>query len=122
VKKITGQNAYHAADNPEGEPFFSISISKDVWDVLPQDKRVALVDSKLCECWAEVKQAKDEADADVDAEIEQDNPVKLSLRAADVVEFACIVKRHGLWREEVQDLVDAALGTNSKLQEEAENA
>jgi hypothetical protein len=125
VKKITGQNAYHAADNPDGEPFFSISISKDVWDALPHLKRVALVDSKLCECWAEVKQAKNEAEADLEAEIEQDNPVKLTLKSADVVEFACIVKRHGLWREEVEELVDAALDakkTNKSKDEDDDDA
>ena len=122
VKKITGQNAYHAANNPDAEPFFSITVPIDVWDVLPPDKRVALVDSLLCECWAEVKQAKDEADADVDDEIEQDNPVKLSIRAADVVEFSCIVKRHGLWRESVEELVEAALAAKkpSNNDEEAD--
>jgi hypothetical protein len=118
--KITGKNAYHAADNPDGEPFFSISISKDVWDVLPQAARIALVDDRLCECWAEVKQAKNEADANVDAEIEQDNPVKLSLRAPDVVEHSCIIKRHGLWRESVEELVEAALGAKKTVKEDEE--
>lgn len=107
--KITGRNAYLARENADQEPFFMITISRDVWDVLPQEKRVALVDHELCHAWAEVKQAKDEAAADVDEEIEQDNPVRLSVKPHDLEEFSCIVRRHGLWREDVEDFVNEAL-------------
>jgi hypothetical protein len=112
VHKITGRNAYLAKDNPDGTAFFTITVPKDVFDVLPEDKQVALVDHYLCQCWAEVKQAKAEADVsqdEVDDQIETDNPVKLSLKPYDVEEYACIVRRHGLWREDVEALVDAAL-------------
>ena len=61
VHKITGRNAYLAKDNPDGEPFFTITVPKDIFDILPEEKKVALVDHYLCQCWAEVKQAKEEA-------------------------------------------------------------
>lgn len=111
VHKITGRNAYLAKDNPDGEPFFTITVPKDIFDILPEEKKIALVDHYLCQCWAEVKQAKEESEVsqdEVDDQIESDNPVKLSIKPYDVEEYACIVKRHGLWREDVEELVNAA--------------
>lgn len=111
-RKITGPAAFLAKDNPDAEPFFLITISRDVWDVLPPEKQEALVDHELCHAWAEVKQAKEEADVsqdEVDEQIEKDNPVKLSVKPHDLEEFSCIVRRHGLWREDIEDFVDAAL-------------
>lgn len=117
-RKISNLNARLATDNPDGEPFFVITISQDVWDLLPHDKRVALVDHELCHAMAMVKQADDEADADVDSEIEQDNPVTLSVKPHDLEEFACIVRRHGLWREDIEEFVEAALAKKAKDDEE----
>lgn len=116
-RKITGLSA-HLEDSKSDEPFFVITISKDIWDVLPPDKREALVDHELCHAWAEVKQSDDEADADADAEIEQDNPVKLSVKPHDLEEFSCIVRRHGLWRESVADFVEAALKAKKEVPNE----
>jgi hypothetical protein len=111
-RKISGLNAFLEGGGDDDEAFFVITISHDVWEILPHDKRVALVDHELCHAWAEVKQAKDEADAD--AEIEQDNPVKLSVKPHDLEEFACIVRRHGLWRDSIEEFVEAALKAKSK--------
>jgi hypothetical protein len=118
VHKISGRNAALAENNPDGDEFFMMTIPRDIFDVLPEKKRLALVDHYLCKCWAEVKQAKNEADADVELEIEQDNPVKLSLKPYDVEEYACIVKRHGLWREEVEELVNAAIKDKTEEDDE----
>ena len=112
VHKITGRNAYLAKDNSDANPFFTITVPKDIFDALPESKKIALVDHYLCQCWAEVKQAKDEADLsqdEVDDQIEADNPVKLSVKPYDVEEFACIIKRHGLWREDVEEAVAKVL-------------
>jgi predicted metallopeptidase len=111
-KKITGQNAALAKDSEDGEPFFVITLSREIWDILPPEKRIPYVDHYLCQIGAEVKQAKEEADVpqgEVDDQIEQDNPVRLFNKPYDVEEYACIVKRHGLWREEVEDFINAAL-------------
>lgn len=118
-RKISGLNAFLEGQGDGDEPFFVVTISRDVWDVLPHDKKVALVDHELCHAWAEVKQAKEEADAD--AEIEQDNPVKLSVKPHDLEEFSCIVRRHGLWREDIEDFVDAALKSKKTKDSEEED-
>ena len=108
-RKISNLNAFLAEGNDSSEPFFVITISQDVWDVLPHDKRVALVDHELCHAWAE---ANEKEDAD---------PVKLSTVPHDLEEFASIVRRHGLWREDVEAFVKAALsGKSDEQQEEAE--
>jgi predicted metallopeptidase len=116
-RKISGLNAYLEGENPDGDPFFVITISKDIWDILPKDKKIALVDHELCHTWAEVKQQKDESEDDSDMEV--DNPVKLSVKSHDLEEFSCIVRRHGLWREDVKDFVEVALKVK-KEQEEKE--
>lgn len=111
-RKVSGLNAYLEGGTSDDEPFFVITISHDVWQVLPPDKRVALVDHELCHAHAEVKQAKEEADVkqvEVDNQIEQDNPVRLSIKPHDLEEFSCIVRRHGLWRDDIKDFVNEAL-------------
>ena len=99
-RKISSINAFLAGGDDGSDPFFVIVVSEPVWDVLPPDTRLALVDHELCHAWAEANQKEnaDEADA-----------VKLSLKPHDVEEFSCIIRRHGLWREDVIDFVDAAL-------------
>lgn len=116
-RKVTGLNAFLEDGKQDGEPFFVITISKDVWDVLPQDKQIALVDHELCHVSAEAKQQKDEADGDSD--LETDNPVKLSVKPHDLEEFSCIVRRHGMWREDIQDFVEAALKNKPKEEVDA---
>lgn len=116
-RKVSGLNAYLEGGSTDDEPFFVITISRDVWDILPPEKRLALVDHELCHASAEVKQAKEEADvpqAEVDDQIETDNPVKLSVKPHDLEEFSCIVRRHGLWREDIEDFVEAALKGKEK--------
>jgi len=115
-EKVTGKKAYLARENEDADPFFVITISEPVWEILPQESKVALVDHELCHAYAEVKQQKEEAESDED--METDNPVKLSTQPHDLEEFSCIVRRHGLWRENVEDFVNAAL----KQKEEKKNA
>ena len=107
-------NAFLEGGSKNDGPFFVITMSKDVWELLPHEKKVALVDHEISHAGASVKQAKDEADSDVDAEIEQDNPVKLSIKPHDLEEFSDVVRRHGLWREDIQEFVDAALRSKDK--------
>lgn len=104
-RKVSGLNAF-LEDNKSGDPFFVITISKDVWDVIPDDQKIALVDHELCHAYAEAKQQKNDSDSDDD--LETDNPVKLSIMPHDLEEFSCIVKRHGLWRENVKNFINAA--------------
>lgn len=104
-RKVTGFNA-HIAEQNGGEPFYVILISEPVWDILPQDKRTALVDHELCHAWAEANQKEDDDEID---------PVKLSLRPHDLEEFSAIVRRHGIWREDIDAFVEAALKSKGKI-------
>jgi hypothetical protein len=99
-RKVSSLNAFLANAQDGSDPFFVITISEPVWDVLPPDKREALVDHELCHAWAEASQKEDDDESD---------PVKLSVRPHDLEEFSCIVRRHGLWRDNVKSFVDAAL-------------
>ena len=109
-RKITNLNAYLAADKQSGgDPFFVITISEPIWDVLPEDKRIALVDHELCHTSAEYQEKDDE------------EPVlKLSCKPHDMEEFACIVKRHGMWRDSIQEFVDNARKGKEDTVEEIE--
>lgn len=113
-RKISGLNAYLEGEDPDGDPFFVITISKDVWDILPHDKRVALVDHELCHASAEVKEDKKQKESDIEVE----HPVKLSVRPHDLEEFVCIVRRHGLWRDDIEAFVEEAM--KSKQQDDKE--
>ena len=99
-RKVSSLNAFLANEQEGSDPFFVIVISEPVWDVLPADKREALIDHELCHAWAEANQKEDDDEAD---------PMKLSIKPHDLEEFVCIVRRHGLWRDDVKSFVDAAL-------------
>lgn len=106
-RKVSGLNAYLENGTPEGEPFFVITISKDIWDVLPKDKKSALVDHELCHAWAEIKKSKktkEESEENI-----QEGTSQISIKPHDLEEFSCIVRRHGLWREDIQEFVESAL-------------
>lgn len=100
-RKISSLNAFLANSQEYSDPFFVITISEPVWEILPLKSKIALVDHELCHAWAEAQQ---EEDTDGSEDV-----VKLSLNPHDLEEFVCIVRRHGLWREDVQAFVDAAL-------------
>lgn len=116
-RKVSGLNAYLESGDIDCDPFFVITISKEIWDILPNDKKLALVDHELCHAWAEVKQEKEDEEQELDEDTtESEQVVKLNVKPHDLEEFSCIVRRHGLWREDIQDFVEAAL--KSKLKEE----
>jgi len=104
-RKISNLNAFLANGQDGSDPFFVITISEPVWEVLPPKSKVALVDHELCHAWAEAQQD-EETDGSEDV-------VKLSLRPHDLEEFSCVVRRHGLWRDDIQAFVDAALKQNA---------
>jgi len=104
-RKISNLNAFLANGQDGSDPFFVITISEPVWEVLPPKSKIALVDHELCHAWAEAQQD-EETDGSEDV-------VKLSLRPHDLEEFSCVVRRHGLWRDDIQAFVDAALKQNA---------
>lgn len=91
ARKVSGLSAFLASEDPlsaKGAPFFVIEIWKGGWDKMEEPKHLALVDHCLCRCW-----------------VEDD---KLSLHDPDVEEFAAVIHRHGLYRQDVEDFAKVA--------------
>ena len=110
VRKVSSLPAYLASDPADQKggdvaPFFVMVISEPVWVNLMPDKRVALVDHELCHCGVEVD---DEGNS------------KLVTIPHDLEEFTSIVRRYGLWREEVRDFFHTAKA-KSKGDDDAED-
>jgi Putative phage metallopeptidase len=96
TRLVGGLNAWLAGDGDEGEPerFFLIEIARDVWDLLGDDGKSALIDHELCHCRIEHT---------------EDGEARLSIRPHDVEDFVSIVERHGLWNSDVRKLVETGM-------------
>lgn len=99
ARKISGLNAYLSQpldpdETPAGEDvdYFVIEIAEDIWAVIDQRERVALVDHELCHCTTDFN---------------KDGDLVLKIRPHDLEEFRQVVQRHGLWRDDVQAFSDA---------------
>lgn len=98
ARKVTGLNAYLAQPEPDEVPvdadvdFFVIEFAEDEWAKLDTDQREALVDHELCHLQVEW-----------DDETEE---ITLKLRPHDLEEFNEIVRRHGLWRDDVREFAE----------------
>lgn len=93
AKKVSGLNAWLAQEQrrelTEPEEFFVIEVVKPIWGQLDEKARKALVDHELTHCWVDEKG-------------------KLSIHPHDLEEFNSIVRRWGLWRDDVQLFIEAA--------------
>ena len=93
AKKISGLNAWLAQparrELTEPEEFFVIEVAKPIWLQLDGKARRALVDHELTHC-------------------DVDSADRLAIRPHDLEEFNVIVRRHGLWRVEVEAFLEAA--------------
>lgn len=93
---VTGRNAYLARRVFDSEgtaheegAFFVLEVATDVWKKLSEAGRKALVDHELCHAvWDPAEQ-------------------KAGTRGHDLEEFISVVRRHGLWRISLFDLVQA---------------
>lgn len=90
ARKVSGLNAFLAQNDhtPDGEDFFVMEISFYSWSLFTPEQRIALVDHELCHF------ALDE---------ESGTP---TIREHDVEEFSEVVKRRGLWQEDVRQFVE----------------
>lgn len=88
VKKVSPlEQQYHDHD-------FVILLNAGVWQELSPEHRRALVDHELNHCGASTN---DEGD------------VTYYLVKHDLEEFVSVVRRYGLWRAEIEDMVNAAI-------------
>jgi hypothetical protein len=101
TRLIGGREAWLAAgmpnDNEYPERFFVLEFAADVWSVLDEPQRVALVDHELCHCGIKLNGT-------------------LTLLGHDLEEFVAVVGRHGMWRTEVENLVRAARDRQLQLE------
>lgn len=74
---------------------FIILLNRVVWIALPPDARRALLDHELYHCGSKIS--------------EKTGETTWISKRHDVEEFVPIVRRYGLWREDVKALVNAAL-------------
>jgi hypothetical protein len=74
---------------------FMIWISKDIWDRLTSDRRLALIDHELCHCY-----------------MGPDGP---STIGHDVEEFTAVIERHGFWTGDLLRIESLAKGEQLKL-------
>lgn len=87
---IDGKGEIYDAELNEDDDHhrFIIEIAEDTWLLMESDERDALLDHELEHC-------------------KIDDEGRLTLRAHDVSEFASIVRRHGLWRDDLRTFGEA---------------
>ena len=101
AKKVSGLNAFLAAgpndlpEHYEEQPadFFVIEVSEEVWERLTAKGKRALVDEKLSCCEIETD--------------EETGSVGLAVVGPDVAGFEAVIRRHGLWHEDLESFVKA---------------
>lgn len=98
LRKVGSLAAYLAGDENAKEhgvteEFFVMTITGPVWEELTDAQKEALVDHELCHGGVGHDKKGD---------------VKLGIIPHDLEEFTSIVKRHGLWREDVKRFAESA--------------
>jgi hypothetical protein len=95
MRKVSGLNAFLAGETDEDGPgaFFCMVVSAPIWEELSVARREALVDHELAHAWVEEK---------------DDGSQTLMLLSHDCEDFAQIVARHGLYKEEISQFADVA--------------
>lgn len=98
-RKVSGlagwlHQGYLRDEPPSFTDLFVVEVPRDMWDVLDEKARVALVDHALCHF-------------DVEIPDQGDKDRRLLVRAPDVAEFNVIVERHGLWRPALEAFLKA---------------
>lgn len=113
ARKVAGLNAFLANDDPaegpitedtpEVEQFFVIEIAYDVWATLSAKQKIALVDHEL---------------SHLKSGMNDKGEIVLSLRAHDLEEFEDVVKRHGLWKKDVEHFAKVAADQLNLLEQQ----
>lgn len=98
ARKVTGLNAWlamwrdGAGLEADAEEFFVIEVAKPVWLAMKPEQREPLIFHELCHCHAEE---------------DENGQTRLTLLGHDLEEFTEVVKRYGLWREDVEQFLKA---------------
>ncbi|QIN79622.1 hypothetical protein GBA65_15050 [Rubrobacter marinus] len=84
--------AHEYGDQPHD--LFVLEVAEDAWSKLTEEGREALIDEALCSC---------------EIEWDEEGNTKLAVVGPDVSGFRDVVKRHGLWREDLEEFVRAGV-------------
>lgn len=95
ARKISGLNAFLTTGEDDSD-YFVIELAADIWAGLGAKERRALLDHELSHC--RIKYAGDTGEP------------TLYIAPHDLEEFNDVVERHGLWRRDVKEFLDAASG------------
>ena len=94
ILEVLGERAYA----------FVIELADDMFRLMNDDQKIALLDSLLCEIAAE--------------EDETNGERKYSLRAPDIQYYDAEIERHGHWKKEVFDAISASEVQKASIEEE----
>lgn len=100
ARKMGGLNAAlvtllnDAWEGEEPEDFFVMEIAQPTWDAMDTAGRLALVDHELCHFTTETN--------------EDTGEVVLKILPHDLEAFNAEVRRHGLWKSDIEDFLKAA--------------
>lgn len=93
VKIVGGLPAYLMSrrypESGPADPFFVMEVAWEVWQRIGYVQRIALVDHLLSHCWLR-------------------DGLKPSLCGTDVSEFTSVIRRQGVWTDQVREMLDAA--------------
>lgn len=79
--------AFHLDHHVEPTPFYVIEVAEDTWTGLSDEGRRALVDHELCH---------------LHVSLDEDGEPVLGMRGHDLEEFEAIIRRHGLWKDDIR--------------------
>lgn len=94
ARKVSGLNAYLSRPDPDSDvyvDYFVIEIAADTWAALNEDQQRALVDHELMHCGLDAN-------------------FRLTLVPHDCEAFVNEIVRHGLWKRDLAELVEAGKG------------
>ncbi|MBD3784576.1 MAG: hypothetical protein IE926_16775 [Micrococcales bacterium] len=95
ARKVAGLTQFLVDDESIDAPLFVLEFPRDLWKEMTDQQRRALVDHELSHLAVE----------------RNDDGIWVGrTRGHDVEEFLAIVKRHGLWKADVQALAKVAAG------------
>ncbi|HKQ90868.1 MAG TPA: putative metallopeptidase [Blastocatellia bacterium] len=94
AKKVSGLNAWLADEDRDygaksPDDFFVVEIHRATWLMIDEKSRRALVDHELCHFWV-------------------DENGNLAILGHDLEEFNAVVRRHGLWADDIKFFLEAA--------------
>jgi len=105
--RVDAMFARKDAQEKGNAPFFAITISKPIWEMLNEAHRAALVDHELMHCGATY---------------DNNGKTKLYLIPHDFEGFNAEIERHGIWRYDAAQLAETMKGAQLTLTFNGESA